>query len=360
MGSPAWSGGIICTPGGAATTAKEIGTIGDGHSEICEGQVRALARLPPYVQTHVLLTSAQGMAPKLHRKRHQKNKGSLKLKQQRRQRQPQCQRRESRKRQRSEQHSRERQERRKKQSRKLPKEAAKQPSAVAAPMEAKPQAPKKVAKQPAKQLAEAAPTKKAQRQAPQEAPGTKEAKPQAPWEAKKKAGKQPAEEWLQAEVSIRGWAAESDDSTSDGHSATFSAGEIAELTDVELPAYSAVGAPPADRSDWGVPRKCGIAPVGRSWQDKECRRQYRTEYPNATANAAGLVTTQGKPSILAVTTRKDRVAKETEPTAYCYIEGTMPALWDSSEFMRIEEWLEGQESAPEAEVVAEKGRATEQ
>ena len=28
------------TPGGAVATSKGIGTIGDGHSENCEGQVR--------------------------------------------------------------------------------------------------------------------------------------------------------------------------------------------------------------------------------------------------------------------------------------------------------------------------------
>ena len=32
--------GIMCTPGGAAATAKEIETIGDTHLEKCEGQVR--------------------------------------------------------------------------------------------------------------------------------------------------------------------------------------------------------------------------------------------------------------------------------------------------------------------------------
>ena len=29
----------MCAPGGAAATAKGIGTIGDEHSENCEGQV---------------------------------------------------------------------------------------------------------------------------------------------------------------------------------------------------------------------------------------------------------------------------------------------------------------------------------
>ena len=29
----------MCTPRGAAAAAKGIGTIGDGHSENCEGQV---------------------------------------------------------------------------------------------------------------------------------------------------------------------------------------------------------------------------------------------------------------------------------------------------------------------------------
>ena len=30
----------MCTPRGATANAKGIGTIEDGHSEICEGQVR--------------------------------------------------------------------------------------------------------------------------------------------------------------------------------------------------------------------------------------------------------------------------------------------------------------------------------
>ena len=58
----------MCTPGGAST-AKGIGTIGDGHSEICEGQVRHLGVFASFcVQTHVLLTSVEGMAPKLQPK----------------------------------------------------------------------------------------------------------------------------------------------------------------------------------------------------------------------------------------------------------------------------------------------------
>ena len=40
LGSLGSSEGIVCTPGGAAMTARGIGSIGDGHSEDCEGQVR--------------------------------------------------------------------------------------------------------------------------------------------------------------------------------------------------------------------------------------------------------------------------------------------------------------------------------
>ena len=156
-----------------------------------------------------------------------------------------------------------------------PKEAVKQRAVAAAPKQAKPQAPKEAAKQPAKPPAEAAPTKKAQQQVAQKAPGTKESKLQAPREAKKKAGQHPAEEWLQPGVSIPGWGAESDDFSSAGHSATFSAREIAELTDLELATYGAEGPPPPNPSDWGVPRKTGFAPVGRSWQEREWRRTYR-------------------------------------------------------------------------------------
>ena len=40
---------ILYTPGGAAATAKRIGTIGDGHSENCEGQVRHFGDLLPFI-----------------------------------------------------------------------------------------------------------------------------------------------------------------------------------------------------------------------------------------------------------------------------------------------------------------------
>ena len=165
---------------------------------------------------------------------------------------------------------------------------------------------------------------------------------------------------MQAGVSIPGRAAESDDSSSAGNSVDFSDGEIADLTDVERAAYRASGPPPPDPRDRSVPSKCGIAPFGRSWQDREWRRQCRKEYHTAAANAAGLVAKDGKCVHFIVTTRKDRVAKEATPTAYDYIEGTMTAAWDTSEFMPIEEWLEGQESAREAQAVAQKGHAANQ
>ena len=71
------------------------------------------------------------------------------------------------------------------------------------------------------------------------------------------------------------------------------------------------------------------------------------------------MTKDGKPIHFTLTTRKDTVAKETTPAAYYYINGTMTAAWDTSEFMRIEEWLEGQESATEAKAVAKKRHAAD-
>ena len=248
-----------------------------------------------------------------------------------------------------------------------PKEAAKQPTEAAAPKDAKLQAPQEAAQQQAKQPAEATPTKKAKPQAPQEAPkhlaeapGTKEAKPQAPGEAKKKVGQQPAEQWLQAGVPIPGW---DDDSSSGGHPAEFSEGEIAELTDVEREAYKTAGPPPLDASDWSVPRKCGITPVGRSWQDREWRRQHSEEYCTAAVEAAGTVTKEGTPIHFTITTQRDRVTNENSPSVYYYIQGTMTTAWDSSEFIPIKEWLEEQESAREAAAEAEhaeKGHAADQ
>ena len=114
------------TPGGAATTAKGIGTIGDGHSENCEGQTRRLGLFACFC-VNTCIADKQGVEgpPSYNRKRHPRNQGRLKLKKQRQhnrrhqkrqQRQPQCQRRQSRKRQRSQQSSRQRQQRQKKQN----------------------------------------------------------------------------------------------------------------------------------------------------------------------------------------------------------------------------------------------------
>ena len=63
-----------------------------------------------------------------------------------------------------------------------------------------------------------------------------------------------------------------------------------------------------------------------------------------------------------VTTKKDTVAKDTAPAAYYCIEGTKRSAWEPSEFIRVEEWLRGQQSAPEAkaEATAEKGHAADQ
>ena len=119
-------------------------------------------------------------------------------------------------------------------------EAAEQPAAAGAPNEAKAQAPKGAAEQ----LAAAAAPNEAKPHAPVGGPkeakphapvgGAEEAKPQATKEGKEKARQQPAEQWLRPGVTIPGWDAESDDSSSGGHFATFFAGEIGELTDVEL------------------------------------------------------------------------------------------------------------------------------
>ena len=87
---------------------------------------------------------------------------------------------------------------------------------------------------------------------------------------------------------------------------------------------------------------------------------YCKEYRIAAANAAGLVDEDGKPVHFTVTTQKDRVANATAPAVYHYIEGTMRTAWEPSEFIGVEEWLERQQSAPEAEAVAEKGHAADQ
>ena len=141
---------------------------------------------------------------------------------------------------------------------------------------------------------------------------------------------------MQAGVSIPGWGAESDDSSSARHPAEFSEGEIAELTDVEREAYKEASPPPPDASDWSVPKKCGIASVGQSWQDREWRREYRKEYRTAAAEAAGKVTKDGDPVHFTVTTQRDRVTNVDTPAAYYYIQRTMTTASDTSEFIPIE------------------------
>ena len=211
-----------------------------------------------------------------------------------------------------------------------PGEVAEQPAAAAEAKEAKPQAPKEAAKE-AKPQAPKEATKEAKPQAPKEAAeeakpqapvgGAKEAKRQAPKEAAKEAKPQATkkakekEQWLRPGVTIPGYKADTDDSSSGGHSATLSAVEIAEMTDVELEAYKTAGPPPTDVGEWDVPKDAGIAPIGRSWQDRQWRRRYREQYRKGAANVArGMVDENGNPARFHVTT-------DTTPTAYYFIEG---------------------------------------
>ena len=245
-----------------------------------------------------------------------------------------------------------------------PKEAAKQPAAAAAPeeaatpKEAKPQAPKEEAKNPLAAQKETKPqapvevAKEAKPQAPKEA--AKEAKPQATNAAKEKARQQPAEEWLQAGVTIPGRGAYSEDSTSGGHSPTFSAAEIAQLADLELAAYKTGDRPPPNAGEWDVPRELWIAPVGRSWQSRKWRRTYREQYRTAEAKVAGgLVDEEGNRVNFYVTT-------DAAPAAYYYVEGTRRIAWETEELYGLEEWFREQEDAPEAEAKAKKGHAGDQ
>ena len=159
---------------------------------------------------------------------------------------------------------------------------------------------------------------------------------------------------MQPGVSIPGWGAQEDDSSSSGHSATFSAGEIAELTEVGLAAYKAGGPPPPNATEWYVPRESGIAPVGRSWQNRKWRRMYREQYRTAAANVATVLVDEEGNCV------KFHVTSDTAPAAYYYIEGTRRIAWESHEFYQLEQWQREQQDAPEAEAEAEKGHAADQ
>ena len=194
--------------------------------------------------------------------------------------------------------------------------------------------------------------KEAKPLAPKEA--GKEATPQATKEAKEKARQHPGEQWLRPGVTIPGWDAECDDSSSGGHSATFSAGEIGELTHVELEVYKTGGPPPTDASEWDIPRwELGIALVGRSWQNRQWRRTYREQYRTGAKNVArGMVDNDGNRVKFHRTT-------DTPPTAYYFVDGKKTA-WEAEEFHLLEEWLRQQEDAPGAEAEAGKGHAADQ
>ena len=252
-----------------------------------------------------------------------------------------------------------------------PKEAA-QEAKLQAPVggaeEAKPQAPKEAAKE-AKPQAPKEAAKEAKPQAPKEAAqeakpqaplgGAKEAKPQAPKEAAKEAKPQATkkakekEQWLRPRVTIPGYEADSDDSSPGGHSATLSAGEIAEMTEVELEAYKTAGPPPTDVGEWDVPKHVEIAPVGRSWQDRQRRRRHREQYRKRAANVArGMVDKNGNPARFHVTT-------DTTSTAYYFGEG-QKTTWEAEEFHWVADWLKEPEDARGAKAEAEKGHAADQ
>ena len=153
---------------------------------------------------------------------------------------------------------------------------------------------------------------------------------------------------------VHGCGAGSDDSSSAGHPAEFSKGELAELMDVERDTYKEAGPPPPNASNRIVPKKCGIAPVGQSWQDTVWRTEHRKEYCTRAAESAGKVTKDGQPVRFIVTTTRARATNESTPNACYYIAGTMTATWDPSEFVPIQESLQGHESAPEAAADAEQ------
>ena len=134
---------------------------------------------------------------------------------------------------------------------------------------------------------------------------------------------------------------------------TFCGGEIAEVTDLELEAYKTGGPPPPNARAWDIPREAGIAPVGRSWQNRQWRSMYREQYRTVTANVArGMVEEEGNLVKFHVTT-------DAAQAAYYYVEGKR-AAWEAEEFHWLEELLREQEDAPGAEAQAQKGHAADQ
>ena len=143
-------------------------------------------------------------------------------------------------------------------------------------------------------------------------------------------------------VTIPGYEADTDDFSSFGDSATLSAGEIAEMTDVELQVYKTAGPPPTDGGEWDVPKDVGIAPVGRSWQDQQWRRRYREQYRKGTANVARGMVDENR------NLARFHVTMDTTPTAYYFVE-SHKTTWEAEEFQWVADWLEEQEDASGAE-----------
>ena len=157
------------------------------------------------------------------------------------------------------------------------------------------------------------------------------------------------EQWLRPGVTIPGRDAQSDDSSSNGHSA----GEVGEPTALELEAYKTGGPPPTNASEWDIPRcELGIAHVGRSWQKRRWRTMYREQDRTGAKNVAcGMVDNDGNRVKFHVTT-------DTTPAAYYFVDGKKTAS-EAEEFYWLEEWLRQQVDAPAAEAEAQKGHAAD-
>ena len=263
----------MCTPGDAAANGREIGSIGAGHLDNREVQVapfRVLLAFFAFLFAHTYIADnrgVEGMAPKLQLESPAEGA---------------------------------REEAPKEPAEAAPKDTAKQPAEMAK---------RKALKQPA----EAAPTKESKPQAPKEAP-------KQPPEAAPTEPQTPQEdwEWLQPGVFIPGLGPDCDDSSSAGHGAHLLENEIAELADVKREAFKKAGPPPGGGADWGIPKTCGIAPIGRSWQNRTWRALYSEEYCTAAEEAAGKMTKDGRPVDFYVTTARDRRTHENAPMAHFY------------------------------------------
>ena len=114
------------------------------------------------------------------------------------------------------------------------------------------------------------------------------------------------------------------------------------------------GPTPQAGAGLGVPKTCGIASMGSSWENRTWRAMYGEEYGTAAEEATGKVTKGDWRVDFVTTIRRDKTTHEDAPMASFYIPGTKQVTLNSSEFIAAKQWLPQQRSTEEVQAEAER------